>query len=131
MWLQNAVSIVLLVTTSMGTVYTWRQFTHMCNLTLKHFWIIINDVEKNNNYYTFRACISSLVTQDAMRMHIILLSPVASLGVSHLSTSPHKRYDFGKNVIEHKVCAVISSTSFLRNIFHSKENSARYYHKCT
>jgi len=128
MWLLNAVYIVLLVATSLAIVHTWKQF--MCNLTLKHFWIIIDDVKKNNNCYTFRVCVSSLITQDAMRMHRILLLPVACLGVPQLSTSPHKRHDFGKKVIDHKVCALIFSTSFLRNISHSKKNSVRYYHKC-
>jgi hypothetical protein len=37
---------------------------------------------------------------------------------------------FGKIVIEHKMCVLIFSTTFLRNIFHCKTNSVRYYHKC-
>ena len=32
-----------------------------------------------------------------------------------------------KNVIEHKTCVLISSTSFATNISHSTKNSARYY----
>ena len=32
---------------------------------------------------------------------------------------------------EHKMCVLIFSTTFVWNISHSKENSAKYYHKCT
>jgi hypothetical protein len=34
-----------------------------------------------------------------------------------------------KNVTEYKTC-LIFSTTFIRNISHSKKNSARYCHKC-
>jgi len=37
----------------------------------------------------------------------------------------------GKKVIEYKMCAFISSRTSVRNIFHSKKNLVRYYHKCT
>ena len=37
---------------------------------------------------------------------------------------------FGKNVIEHKTCVLIFSTTFIWNISHSKMNSRRYCHKC-
>ena len=33
--------------------------------------------------------------------------------------------------IEHKMCVMIFCTKFVWNIFHSKNNSARYGHKCT
>jgi hypothetical protein len=36
-----------------------------------------------------------------------------------------------KKVIEHKMCVLIFSTTFIWNISHSKKNSLRYYHKCT
>jgi hypothetical protein len=40
--------------------------------------------------------------------------------------------DFWKNVIEHKACVLIFSTTFVWNISHSKKNWARYYiHRCT
>jgi hypothetical protein len=42
------------------------------------------------------------------------------------STLSHKRHDFLKNVIEHKMYVFGSSTSFVWNISHSKKNRARY-----
>jgi len=37
---------------------------------------------------------------------------------------------FSKQAIEHKMCVFfIFSTTFVRNFFHSKENSARHDHK--
>ena len=38
---------------------------------------------------------------------------------------------FSAEVTEHKMCVLISSATFLGNISHSKNNSARYCHKCT
>jgi len=38
---------------------------------------------------------------------------------------------FGKKFIEHKMCVLTFSTTSVRNISHSKKNSARYYQKCT
>jgi len=37
--------------------------------------------------------------------------------------------DCWKKVIVHKMCVLISSTTFVGNIHHSKKNSARHYHK--
>jgi len=37
----------------------------------------------------------------------------------------------GVKVIEHKMCVLIWSTVFFPKYSHSKNNSARYYHKCT
>ena len=36
---------------------------------------------------------------------------------------------FGKRM-EHKMCVLIFSTTFISNIYHSKKNLARYCHKC-
>jgi len=48
---------------------------------------------------------------------------------------PHyTRHDFlkeKKKVSEHKMCVLISSTSFILNISHSKKSSTRYYHRYT
>jgi hypothetical protein len=46
------------------------------------------------------------------------------------STSYHKQHDLIKKVIEHKMCVLISSTTFVWNISHSKKNWARYDKKC-
>ena len=55
----------------------------------------------------------------------------ASLAPPYFSTLSHKRLDFWKNVTGHKMCVFIFSTNFIWNIFHSKYNSARYWHKCS
>ena len=50
--------------------------------------------------------------------------------VPYLSALSHKRCDFRKQVIEHKMCVLIFSTTFLQNVSHFKKNLARYFHKC-
>jgi hypothetical protein len=52
---------------------------------------------------------------------------ICGLSVSSVffSSLSHKRHDFRKTVIEPKMCVLIFSTSFVRNISHYK-NSARY-----
>ena len=43
----------------------------------------------------------------------------------------HKRHNFRENVSELKMIVLIFSTSFIWNISHCKESSARSYHKST
>ena len=77
------------------------------------------------------ACVHvALLIQHAIRMRHIVTSFVASLTPPHFSTLSHKRYDFRKNVTEHKMCVLIFSTIFVWNISHCKNNSVRYCHKC-
>jgi len=47
--------------------------------------------------------------------------------------SPHylERHDFRQNVIEHKLCVLILSTTFVCIISHSEKNSAKCDYKCT
>jgi len=61
----------------------------------------------------------------------IILSSAACLTVRYFSTLTRKWQDFGENIIEHKMCVFIFSTTFVWNTFNSKRNSERYYHKCT
>ena len=65
-----------------------------------------------------RAC--SLAYPDAMRMCHIVTSFVAPLAPPEFSTLSHKRRDIRKKVIEHKMCVLILSTTFVENISHSK-----------
>ena len=46
------------------------------------------------------------------------------------STLSQKRHDFRKNVIEHKMCVLIFSTTFVWNFSQFRKNSARYDKKC-
>ena len=65
-----------------------------------------------------------------MQCACAVLSSVACPALQHFSTLSHKRYDFRRKVTEHKMCVLISSTTFVWNVFHSKKNWARYDQKC-
>ena len=56
-------------------------------------------------------------------MHYIKLSYVASLTLHHFSTFSHKWLDIQKTVMEHKMCVLTSSTTFVRKISQSKMSS--------
>jgi hypothetical protein len=88
------------------------------------------EVRSPNQYYRGKAisitysesvCISFII-QHAKRMRSIVLLFVACLAV-HFSTLFHKRHDFwqGGGVIEHKMCVLIFSTTFVWKISHSKK----------
>jgi hypothetical protein len=67
----------------------------------------------------------ALVIQHIKRMRRIILSSVVCLDPPYFSTLSHKRQDFragGGGVIEHKMCVLISSTTFVGNISHYKKN---------
>jgi hypothetical protein len=78
---------------------------------------------KTNNYYIFvcmcvcvpgRACVHvALIIRHATRMRHIMTWFMAPLTPPCSSTLSHKRHDFRKNVIEHKMCVLIFSKSFL------------------
>ena len=53
------------------------------------------------------------------------------LASQYFSTLRHKRHDFLNRDIEHKIYVLIFPPNSVWNISHSKNNSARYYHKCT
>jgi hypothetical protein len=79
---------------------------------------------------TYSECVSvALIIQHAARMRRIILSSVACLAVLYFSTLFHKQHEFrGKNLLKIKC---VFSTTLVWNISDSKNNSARYYHKCT
>ena len=72
----------------------------------------------------------NLVIQHAKSMRNIVLSIVVCLAPPQSSTLSHKRQDFREKRVDHKTCVLIFSTTFLYSISHSKNNSARYCHKC-
>jgi len=86
---------------------------------------------KSNEYYTICVYICS-VRYPACHEH----APYCHLWPAPLyNIFPHylikcKIFDKEK-VIEHKMCVSRFSATFGLNNFHSKKNTARYYHKCT
>ena len=81
---------------------------------------------------TYSECVFvALGPQRAKCMLRITLTSVTCPALPHFSTLSHKRNNYlKKKVIEHKICILIFSTSFVWNISHSKKNSVRY-HKLT
>ena len=66
-----------------------------------------------------------------MRCASAILSSVVCPALQHFSTFSHKRHDFRKTVVEHKMRVSCFSTNFVWNIVHYKKKRARYDRKCT
>ena len=74
----------------------------------------------SSKYYILSVCVCvALGIQHAM-------SSVACPALQYFSTFSYKRHDFrgwgvGGDVTEHKMCVLIFSATFIRNISHSKK----------
>jgi hypothetical protein len=64
----------------------------------------------------------ALIIQHAKRMRRGILSSVASPVVQDYSALSHKRQEFRKTVIEHKVCDLIFCTNFVSETSLSTKN---------
>ena len=81
--------------------------------------------------YCVSECVClALVILHAKRMRLVILSSVTCLAAPDFFTLSHKRYNLWMGgwggIIDHKICVVIFSTTFVWNISHSKKNSARF-----
>ena len=79
--------------------------------------------------FTVPVGVLALVIRHAKRMRRIISSSVASLATLYFSTLSHKRHDLQEQNIHHKMRILIFSTTFFRNISHSKRIWARYGQK--
>jgi len=64
-----------------------------------------------------------------MQCACAILSSVSCAALEYFSTYSHKRHDFRKRGLDYKMCVLIFSTTFVRNIWYYKENIARYDQK--
>jgi len=100
-------------------------------VTLTVFRVTIRIPCKSKKYYICWLCVYSLSYQarNAHAPYYTVICGLCGCAIFFRIISQTARSS-GEKFIEHKMCVLIFSTSFFRNISNSK-NSARYYHKCT
>ena len=101
-----------------------RQCTY--NVTLRHVHTTIVVVEKQWVLYTVNCVSVALVIQHAMRMPHIVICGLSGYTIFFSHYLINGTIFGKKKVTEHKICFLLFSTTFVWNIFHSKNKWARY-----
>ena len=83
---------------------------------------------KNNNYLLFRECTCSL-RYPACIVHALYCHPCPARLYTIFPYYLTNGAILGKEIVELTKCVLIFPTNFVRNIFHSKKNWARYDRK--
>jgi len=79
---------------------------------------------------TYSECVSvALICQLSKCLCRIMVSSVACPTLPHFFTLSHKRHDFRKKNMENVMSVLMFSKTIAWNVFHSKNNSAKHYHK--
>jgi hypothetical protein len=100
----------------------------MYNITLRHVHITFVAVAKQQVFNTeVCICICSFVNRHTNHiLYVQYYIVICGLsGCTLFFALSHKWHNFQKIFIEHKMCVLISSTTFASNLSHSKKNSAR------
>jgi len=95
------------------------------NVTLRRVRATIAAVEKKFLLHIPSVCLSFGIRHAKPSSYIVMC------GLSDSTIISHTAQISGKKAIEHKICGFIFSTTFVRNIPHSKKSRERAYHKCT
>ena len=93
-------------------------------LALLHFstlYAVICGLSRSTSFLYIICCHLWPVSLYFISPHYIL-SSVTCPALQIFSTLSHKRHDFQEKVIEHKMCILLSSTTFVWSISHSKKN---------
>jgi acyl-coenzyme A synthetase/AMP-(fatty) acid ligase len=86
---------------------------------------------KSNNITYFECVFIVSDNLHAIPIHHVILSSVTCPAAQYFFTLSPKQQDFRKKMTEHKMYVLIFSTTFIRNISHSKKNRERDDKKCT
>ena len=100
----------------------------MCNVTLSCVLASVVGMEKQQVYHILCVCLCSLrcpACNTHMPYYLVWSTSISNI----FFTLSHKRQNFRKKVTEHKMCVLIFSTTFVRNISHSRKEWARYDQK--